>query len=104
MKRQIQLLLEYNMLNPFSVVFDWGDAHMECLNQHIGHFLDLLPEFSEFGSQYLLPLARGISPENVKRILTMVKPKIPLLKHLSDSAFLRVLARVSKPLAPYLRG
>ena len=60
MTEQIQMLLEYSMLHPFSIVFDWGDAHMDCFNQHIDHMLDLAPEFGEFGKTYIEPLARGI--------------------------------------------
>ncbi|NPV59248.1 MAG: NAD(P)/FAD-dependent oxidoreductase [Actinobacteria bacterium] len=102
MARQIQLLLEFSMLHPFSIVFDWGDAHMDCFNQHLEHILDLAPEFSEFGKTYVAPLARGIWPKNVKRILLKVKPKIPALRRLSDENFFKVVARLSKGLAPYL--
>jgi len=104
MKKQIQLLLEYSMLNPFSIVFDWGDAHMECFNQHVSHFLDLAPDFGEFGATYIKPLARGVWPENVRRILLMVKPRVWGLRKLSDETYLKVLARVSKGLRPYIEG
>ncbi len=102
MTRQIQLLLEFSMLHPFSIVFDWGDAHMDCLNHHLGHLLDLAPEFGEFGSTYIKPLARGIWPKNVKRILLQLKPRMPGLKHLPDDTYFKVLARLSKSLAPFL--
>jgi flavin-dependent dehydrogenase len=102
MKRQVQLLLEFSMLHPFSIVFDWGDAHMDCFNQHLDHMLDLLPEFGDFGKTYLVPLARGIWPKNVKHVLLMAKPRIPLLKHLSDDTYFRLMARFSKKLAPFL--
>lgn len=102
MERQIQLLLEYSMLSPFSIVFDWGDAHMECLNQHIEHFLELLPEFGDFGHQYLKPFARGIWPSNVQKILLMLKPRLPGFRRLSDRNYLRLIARLSRSLAPYL--
>lgn len=102
MTKQIQLLLEFSMLHPFSIVFDWGDAHMDCLNHHIEHFLDLAPEFGEFGATYIKPMARGIWPRNVKRVLLQVKPRIPALRRLSDENYFRVLRRLSKALAPYL--
>jgi flavin-dependent dehydrogenase len=102
MERQIQLLLEFSMLHPFSIVFDWGDAHMDCLNQHLEHIMDLAPEFSEFAKTYVAPLARGIWPKNVKRILVGMKPKFPLLRRLSDENYFKVIARLSKGLAPYL--
>ncbi len=102
MARQIQLLLEFSMLHPFSVVFDWGDAHIDCFNQHLEHLLDLAPQFADFGRTYLAPLARGIWPKNVKRILLSVKPRIPILGKLPDNTFLRLMAKLSKSLAPYL--
>jgi flavin-dependent dehydrogenase len=102
MAGQIQFLLEFSMLHPFSIVFDWGDAHMDCFNQHLGHFLELAPEFSDFGKTYLAPMARGVWPKNVKRILLAVKPRIPLLRKLSDETFFKVVARLSKQLAPFL--
>lgn len=102
MERQIQLLLEFSMLHPFSIVFDWGDAHMDCFNQHLEHLLELAPEFAEFGSTYIKPMARGIWPANVKKVLLMVKPRIPMLRKLSDDAFFKVVARLSKQMAPYL--
>ncbi len=102
MVKQIQIMLEFSMLHPFSIVFDWGDAHMDCFNQHLGHMLDLIPEFGEFGAKYIAPLGRGIWPQNVKRILSMVKPRIPLFNRLSDERFFKVVARLSRGLAPYL--
>ncbi|MEW6554251.1 MAG: NAD(P)/FAD-dependent oxidoreductase [Actinomycetota bacterium] len=102
MERQIQLLLEFSMLHPFSIVFDWGDAHMDCLNQHLEHIMDLAPEFADFGKEYVAPLARGIWPKNVKRILLNVKPKLPVLRRLSDENYFKVIARLAKGLAPYL--
>ncbi len=102
MVRQVQLLLEFSMLHPFSIVFDWGDAHMDCFNQHLEHFLDLIPEFGEFGSTYLKPMARGIWPRNVKHVLLMAKPRVPVLKHLSDERYFKVMARLSKKIAPFL--
>jgi len=90
------------MLHPFSIVFDWGDAHMDCFNQHLEHLMDLAPEFGEFGKTYIAPLARGIWPKNVKRILLQVKPKLPGLRRLSDDNYFKVIARLSKGLAPFL--
>ncbi len=103
MEKQIQLLLEFSMLHPFSIVFDWGDAHMDCFNQHLGHFLDIAPQFADFGRKYIAPLARGIWPENVKRILLALKPRIPVFRRLKDEDYFRLLARISKTLAPYLK-
>lgn len=102
MTRQIQLLLEFSMLHPFSIVFDWGDAHMDCFNQHLSHFLELAPEFGEFGARYIKPLARGVWPSNVKRMLLQVKPRIPGLRRLNDEAYFKVVARLSRSLAPFL--
>lgn len=102
MERQIQFLLEFSMLHPFSIVFDWGDAHMDCFNQHLEHFLDLAPEFGEFGKAYITPLARGIWPRNVKHVLLKVKPRIAGLRRLSDESYFKVIARLFKSLAPYL--
>jgi flavin-dependent dehydrogenase len=102
MARQIQILLEFSMLHPFSIVFDWSDAHMDCFNQHLEHLMDLMPQFTDFGKTYLQPLARGIWPKNVKRVLLALKPKIPGLRRLPDEAYFKVLAKLSKRLAPYL--
>ncbi len=102
MERQIQFLLEFSMLHPFSIVFDWGDAHMDCFNQHLEHFLDIAPEFGDFGRKFIAPLARGIWPVNVKRILIAVKRKIPFLRGIGDETYFRLVARISKALAPYL--
>ena len=102
MERQVQLLLEFSMLHPFSIVFDWGDAHMDCFNQHLEHFLDLIPEFGQFGKTYIRPMARGIWPRNVKHVLLMVKPRIPGLRHLPDEMYFKVVARLSKKMAPFL--
>ncbi|MFW6114030.1 MAG: hypothetical protein ACOC78_03805, partial [Actinomycetota bacterium] len=71
-------------------------------NQHLEHLMDLAPEFGDFGKQYIAPLARGIWPKNVKRILLQIKPKIPALRRLSDERFFKVVARLAKELAPYL--
>jgi len=102
MERQIQLLLEVSMLHPFSIVFDWGDAHMDCFNQHLDHLMELAPEFGEFGKTYIAPLARGIWPSNIKKILLAAKPKIPALRRLSDENYFKVIAKLVKKLAPYL--
>lgn len=102
MEKQLQLLLEFSMLNPFSIVFDWGDAHMDCFNQHLDHFLELAPQFGEFAGTYIKPLARGIWPKNVKHILLNIKPKLPGLRRLSDETYFRVVAKLVKGLSPYL--
>jgi hypothetical protein len=75
---------------------------MECFNQHLEHIMELAPEFVDFGKTYITPMARGIWPSNVKKILLMVKPKLPLLKNLSDSNYFRVIAKLFKQLAPFL--
>ena len=64
--------------------------------------MDLAPEFGDFGKEYVAPLARGIWPKNVKRILLNVKPKIPGLRRLSDDNYFKVIAKLAKGLAPYL--
>jgi len=96
MKKQIQILLEFSMLHPFSVVFDWGDAHIEAFNQHLEHFLDLLPEFEDFGRNYIAPLGEGIWPENQRRILLLLREKMPVLKYMPEKSFLR-LAKLIYP-------
>lgn len=102
MVKQIELLLEFSMLHPFSIVFDWSDAHMDCFNQHLGHLMDIAPEFGDFGKTFIAPLARGIWPKNVKRILLTAKPKIPLLNKFSDEIYFKVVAKLARQLAPYL--
>ncbi len=102
MTEQIQLLLEFSMLHPFSIVFDWGDAHMDCFNQHLEHMLELAPRFGEFGKTYIAPLARGIWPSNVKKVLLQVKPRIPMVRRLSDEQYFKLVARLSKGLRPFL--
>lgn len=102
MTKQIQLLLEFSMLHPFSICFDWVDSHMECLNHHLEHIMKLAPEFSDFGKTYITPLARGIWPGNVRNMLAMIKPRIPGMRRLSDELFFKVVAKLSKGLAPYL--
>lgn len=102
MVEQMQLLLEFSMLHPFSIVFDWSDAHMDCFNQHLEHFLELAPQFGDFASKFISPMARGIWPSNVKKILSLVKPRIPMLRNLSDETFFKVAARLSRKLRPFL--
>jgi electron transfer flavoprotein-quinone oxidoreductase len=102
MTEQIQILLEFSMLHPFSIVFDWGDAHMDCFNQHLSHMLELAPQFGDFGKTYLAPLSRGIWPSNVKTILLQVKPRIPLVRNLSDDQYFKLVARLSRGLRPWL--
>jgi electron transfer flavoprotein-quinone oxidoreductase len=102
MAKQMQLLLEFSMLHPFSIVFDWGDAHMDCFNQHLEHLLELAPQFSDFAGKFISPMARGIWPSNVKKILSLTKPKIPLFNRMSDETFFKVMAKLSRKLAPFL--
>lgn len=102
MAEQVQLLLEVSMLHPFSIVFDWGDAHMDCFNQHLEHLLELAPQFGEFGKTYVAPLARGIWPSNVKKILLAVKPRIPAMRKLSDERYFKVVAKTVRGLRPWL--
>jgi flavin-dependent dehydrogenase len=102
MQGLLQFMLEFSMLHPFSIVFDWGDSHMDCFNQHLQHFIELLPEFADFRQTYITPMARGIWPSSMKQILLMIKPKLPLLRNLSDKNFFRVLGKLSKQLAPFL--
>jgi flavin-dependent dehydrogenase len=95
MKKLIQLLLEFSELHPFSVLFDWSDDHVSCLNQHIEHMFDMMPEFSDFASEYMSPLANTISPQVVRRALLQAKPKVPLFKFLPDDLYLKLLARLN---------
>lgn len=99
---QLQFMLEFTMLQPFSIFLDWADAHMDFFNQHLRYLLELAPQFSDFGKAYLAPLARGIWPSNVKTILLKLKPRIPVLRNLSDRNYFRVMARLFRQLAPFL--
>lgn len=71
MKGLTQLLLEFSMVDPFAVVFDWGDSHMDVLNQHIEHLVGMLPEYGEWLRDYASPLLEGISSDNIDRILEL---------------------------------
>jgi flavin-dependent dehydrogenase len=102
MVEQMQLLLEFSMLHPFSIVFDWSDAHMDCFNQHLASLLELAPQYSDFAGKFISPMARGVWPSNVKKILSLAKPKVPLLRNLSDETFFKVVRKLSKGLAPFL--
>ena len=104
MKGLIQLLLEFSEIHPFSILFDWSDDHVSCLNQHIEHMFDMVPEFSDFASKYMSPLGNTISPQVVRRALLQAKPKVPLLKLLSDDMYLKVLSRLNRKLAARLDG
>ena len=102
MKKLIQFLLEFSELHPFAVLFDWSDDHVNCLNQHMEHLMDIMPEFSDFGKKYLQPLSSAISPQLVRRVLLQAKLKMPLVRSLSDDLFLKILARLNRRVATAL--
>jgi hypothetical protein len=64
--------------------------------------LELAPKFGDFGKTYLAPLSRGIWPRNVKTILLQVKPRIPLVRNLSDENYFKLVAKLSRGLRPWL--
>jgi len=64
--------------------------------------LELAPQFSDFAAKFVSPMARGIWPSNMKKILSLAKPKVPLLRILSDETFFKVVSKLSKGLAPFL--
>ena len=76
MKKMVLFLGELQWLNFPSPIFDWSDDHMQTFNDHLGHFLDLLPEMSEFGKSYVMPMARGISQENRQKLANLLSSPI----------------------------
>ncbi len=103
MKRLIQLILELSEIHPFSVLFDWSDDHVSCLNRHLEHLFDLVPEFSEFGERYIKPLGAAVSPQVVKKALLQAKGKLPLLRLLPDQTYLRALELLNRRLGSRLK-
>jgi digeranylgeranylglycerophospholipid reductase len=103
MKKLVVFLGEFQWLNFPSPIFDWSKDHMGAFNDHLGHFLDILPELSEFARKYIAPMSRGISDENIERInrlvTGLVEAKIPwfLPKGL-------VKKKISKSIAEGLKG
>ncbi len=72
MKKMVVFLGELQWLNFPSPIFDWSDDHMKTFNDHLGHFLDMLPHVSEFARANILPLGRGISNENREKIADLI--------------------------------
>jgi len=72
MKKMVLFLGELQWLNFPSPIFDWSDDHIKAFNDHLGHFLDLLPELSGFAKANVAPLARGISQENREKIANLI--------------------------------
>ena len=81
MKKMVLFLGELQWLNFPGPIFDWSDDHMRTFNDHLGHFLDLLPELSDFANKNIVPLKRGISDENREKIAALiggaVREKVP---------------------------
>ncbi len=81
MKKMVLFIGELQWLNFPSPVFDWSDDHMQAFNDHLGHFLDLLPEMSSFAKENVAPLGKGISIENREKIAGLltggIKAKLP---------------------------
>lgn len=81
MKKMVLFLAEFQSLNFPSPIFDWSDDHMKTFNDHLGHFIDLLPELGDFARKNVVPLGKGISAENREKIANMVanalKAKLP---------------------------
>lgn len=72
MKTMVLFLGEVQSLNFPSPIFDWSDDHMRTFNDHLGHFLDLLPELSDFAKQNVVPLGKGISAANREKLAGMI--------------------------------
>jgi len=49
---------------------------MTIFNEHLGHFLYVLPDLSGFAKENLVPLGKGISMENRARIADMLAGSI----------------------------
>ncbi len=83
MKKMVLFLGEVQWLNFPGPIFDWSDDHMKTFNDHLGHFLDLLPELSDFAKENVVPLGRGVSDQNREKIANLlagaVKEKLPRL-------------------------
>jgi len=81
MKKMVLFLAEFQSLNFPSPIFDWSDDHMKAFNDHLGHFIDLLPELGDFARKNIVPLGKGISAENREKISALVanalKAKLP---------------------------
>jgi electron transfer flavoprotein-quinone oxidoreductase len=81
MKKMVVFLGEFQSLNFPSPIFDWSDDHMKTFNDHLGHFLDLLPELGDFARENVVPLGKGISNENREKVAGLVtgalKNKLP---------------------------
>ncbi len=81
MKKMVVFLGEFQWLNFPSPIFDWSTDHMTAFNDHLGHFLDILPELSDFAKSYIVPMGKGISQENREKIANLVagliKAKVP---------------------------
>ncbi len=81
MKKMVLFLGELQWLNFPGPIFDWSDDHMKTFNDHLGHFLDLLPELADFANENVVPLGRGISNDNREKIADLVsgavKKKLP---------------------------
>jgi len=76
MKKLVLFIGELQYLNFPGPVFDWSDDHMTIFNEHLGHFLDVLPDLSGFAKENLVPLGKGISMENRARIADMLTGSI----------------------------
>ena len=76
MKKIVLFIGEMQYLNFPGPVFDWSDDHMTIFNEHLGHFLDVLPDLSGFAKENLVPLGKGISMENRSRIADMLAGSI----------------------------
>ena len=72
MKKMVLFLGELQWLNFPGPIFDWSDDHMRTFNDHLGHFLDLLPELSDFAKENVVPLGKGISDENREKIADLI--------------------------------
>ncbi len=81
MKKMVIFIGELQWLNFPSPIFDWSNDHMAAFNDHLGHFLDLIPELSDFAKANVAPMARGISDDNREKIASLlvgaIKSKLP---------------------------
>lgn len=81
MKKLVILIGEMQWLNFPSPIFDWSNDHMAAFNDHLGHFLDLIPGLSGFIKNSIAPMGRGISEQNLGKISALIansiKQKLP---------------------------
>ncbi|MEN6475360.1 MAG: NAD(P)/FAD-dependent oxidoreductase [Syntrophaceae bacterium] len=82
-------------------VFDWSTSHMQAINDHLGHFLSLLPQMSAV-VPHIKPLGRGISDANratiTELIVGSIKKKVPIIPTFVTRPLVRkMLGKAGRP-------